>query len=347
MRVETLPRGPAYRITTSDRRLQAHLQAHPFLAGPNEEMNLAGLALLRRGPIAREPKHPAEVFTLESGDLPPPAKTLSAARRLCGLFGNTDPDALIDDFYWKVACADVMPRKVLAFGCGSGDELVLLRAAFPAAEIHAVDWGSGPSLERLRAADVAFRQGHLDDLLGSGDGFDLIFSNHTVEHLYDPAAALARLGDALAKHGVLVSSLPLDGSPDDAFSGALAGWARNPSTASHLEMGWLDPGHPWKSNAADLVETLNEAGFPQVRLYQRADSLVRGKPFDEAGLRAFRRRYGILNRVTVKPLHAVAKPLAGMRPARRVLVGAETRVPWGDNRFKNAQSREIAFVARR
>jgi SAM-dependent methyltransferase len=346
VRTETQPAADAYLITSNDVVLQAYLQTYPFLTGPDEELNGRGLALLRAGPSLRRPTLDVSVNLLEQNDFPPSSDAEARVRKLCAAAALRKCDALLDDYHWKLAVADAKPDKVLSFGCGDGHELIMLRAMFPMARIEALDWTAKVSATLLSAADVSFRKADLIGTLDEPERYDLIFSNHTVEHFYEPDRLLRKLRARLSANGVLVCSMPLDGCPDDTFRRSLALWAATPSAVGHLDAAWIDPGHPWKANASDVAETLKTAGFSSVQIFQRAFNVPRGKRLDEHALHRFRRRMALLHALTIKPVCALCGPFASNRRIRRAIFGAMARLPWGNAKLKNAQSREIVFVAR-
>lgn len=325
--------------------LQAYLQTYPFLTGPDEELNGRGLALLRAGPSVRRPALDATVNLLEPNDFPPSSCAMESVRKLCAAAALRKCDALLDDYHWKIAVADAKPDKVLSFGCGDGHELIVLRAMFPMAKIEALDWTAKVSARLLSAANVSFRKADLIGTLDEPERYDLIFSNHSVEHFYDPDTLLRKLRARLSSNGVLVCSMPLDGSADDIFRRSLARWAATPSTVGHLDATWIDPGHPWKANAPDVVDTLKRAGFSSVQIFQREFNIPRGQRLDERALHRFRRRMGLLHALTIKPFCALCGSFARERWVRRVVVGAAARLPCGSGKLKNAQSPEITFVA--
>ena len=346
LRTEAQSAADAYLICTNDLALQAYLQTYPNLTGPDEALNRQGLALLRAGPAIRRPKANVQVNLLDREDFSATETAKRIVLDLCMAAQIDEPDALIDDFHWKIAVAQALPDRILSFGCGEGDELLMLRTLFPTAQIKAIDWSAKVSSKLLAATQVSFQKLNLITALSSEERYDLIFSNHTLEHFYDPDEILGKLRAMLTPGGALVCAMPLDGSPDDVFRGPLSRWAAAPARIRPLDAPWLDAGHPWKANAADVYDTLKRAGFGDVQIYQRASNIPRGRRFNEQELRRYRRRFGRLYDLTLRPFNAAMGSLGDVLLIRRAVLGLEAKLPWGGAQVKNSQTREIAFVAR-
>lgn len=83
-----------------------------------------------------------------------------------------------------------------------------------------MDYQDQIPVARKRAFSVRFFQGDLNTLIRSfGQEFDLISSNHTLEHLYTPNEILTTLADLLQPHGALISTIPIDGMEGSPFLG--------------------------------------------------------------------------------------------------------------------------------
>ena len=209
----------------------------------------------------------------------------------------------------------------------------------------AVDWERAVKPEFLSLAGVDFVEADLTRDLPLSDRFDMIFSNHTLEHFSDPDAIISRLRGLLRPGGWLVSGLPLDGDQDDVFRPHLERWVANPERTRWTDASWLDPGHPWKTNAADVSDTLVRAGFAEVRLYQRQSHLTRGLPFDAPALSRYRSTRSALCAPWRALMTLSGSFTASNRIARKCLLGADFRASWGANRLKNSQSAELTFAA--
>jgi SAM-dependent methyltransferase len=168
-----------------------------------------------------------------------------------------------------------MQKNVLVIGCGKGEELLFLCAVLTQARITALDYRDELSPALKQATGVRLIVGNMNEILPRlGQEFDLICSNHTLEHLYKPAETLAKLVSVLRPEGALISTLPMDGMSSNRFLTDVRKVVDRKN--SHpLDVVYLDAGHPWKTNPVDLVATLLEAGFESPRLYQREQHLSR------------------------------------------------------------------------
>lgn len=340
MRSEVRNPEEAYLLRCDNQDLRKYMQSNTLLTGPDEETNRAVLALMRSGPEIRVPASATEVRLLEEGD--ERHEFYGALEALCRKLGR-DVDETRGNFGWKLGLVESLnPERVLSVGCGDGDELLALRAVFPNAAIDAVDWGGGPPRELLETAGASYNQ--QDITAGVASRYDLIFSSHVLEHLYDPDRALAGFRALLKPGGTMVSALPMDGEADHVMRARLRDWAQSPGTVSRLDAGWLDAGHPWKTNPPDLSETLQRAGFASVSLYARAYALSRDRAMNAAELDRARSDGG-RNNAILRGLKRLAFPFEGIRALRRVLLGIDSRLWFGDNRLKNLTSREVTFVA--
>lgn len=97
------------------------------------------------------------------------------------------------------------PRRILDFGCGSGDLTPQLRAVFPEAEVVGTDASHvALSIARRAVPEVTFTP--------EPDGaFDLIFSHHVLEHVDDLDETARLLRAWLAPGGRMVHMLPCYG----------------------------------------------------------------------------------------------------------------------------------------
>jgi SAM-dependent methyltransferase len=104
------------------------------------------------------------------------------------------------------------PLRVLDAGCGRGVGLLGEATVQPDVEYLGIDLNRralDEVRERVRASGLAnVRVAEVDLVTLAGldvpnGGFDVIRSSGVIHHLDDPTAALARLGDVLAPHGVL------------------------------------------------------------------------------------------------------------------------------------------------
>lgn len=100
-------------------------------------------------------------------------------------------------------------RTILDAGCGNGE--FLLRMARAGWEVHGLE--PDPVASRVaRAAGVPVTVATLEDAALPAGSFDVITMNHVIEHLHDPAAALANIHRTLVTDGLLWIATPNLGS---------------------------------------------------------------------------------------------------------------------------------------
>jgi 2-polyprenyl-3-methyl-5-hydroxy-6-metoxy-1,4-benzoquinol methylase len=170
-----------------------------------------------------------------------------------------------------------------------------------------------------------------------GSRFDLIFSNHVIEHFYDPDEQISELCSLLKPGGRFTAGVPLDAYP---FSDLLAARSRDPQSTNALDMDWLDLRHPWKTNEADLARTLRGAGMGSVVLFRRTHHANNSKCEDDLSLEGCTQRERRARRIeslTVQPWIGAMKLLFGRNPPRRLarlVFGVNRRLWFGRYRLK-------------
>ena len=342
---------PGLQIDVADADLQAYLQRYPFASGPDGAMNQRG----REAAAAIRLRGAGALFAVT---LLQPVETLLGGEeeaRLQGLLERVGMDAEAqrrhrDDFGWEASLVPDSARNVLILGVGDGVELLFLRAVLPAARLTALDYVDALLPGIAAATGVTLITGDMHaHLRGLPREYDLVFSNHTLEHMYAPDATLATLAGLLVPGGHIVSTLPLMGEPGSPFLDRVRAFAgQSERRAIHpVDAVFFDLGHPWKTNPADIAATLARAGFSGVRVYQRAGHA--GRPMAAtADELAHRRRTAILlYRVFLAPLRRVARWLTPLAPGQipRLLFALERRLPFGVNNTMNRLSEEACFVA--
>lgn len=345
-------------IDVTDPEMQAYLQRYPF-AGPDVAMNRRGRAALASGlrwRAAREagPVEPI-VLSPRQAALPPEeeARVLSLMQRI-GLSAEQQRMHL-EDFAWE---ANMTPRSashVLVIGCGDGVELLFLRAVLPNARIKALDYYKSllPGLEE--AVGVDFEAGDVGRLLPTLQReYDLLYSNHTMEHLYSPDTTLALLAGLLVPGATMISAMPavgMEGMPYlEQVQAYLARREKNPEAAiGPLDAVYFDTGHPWKTTPDDLTATLERAGVKDVKVYQREGHWSRPLAMSAEEFRSRRERMVALNRWILGPLRRLVgalTPAAFGDAVARYVFALERRLPFGTNRVMNLFSEELLFVGR-
>ena len=159
--------------------------------------------------------------------------------------------------------------RVLEAGCGIGAQTVILAKGSPGARITSVDLSASSlaiAAERVKASgasNVEFRQADILDLPFDEGSFDHVFVCFVLEHLPDPALALASLRRVLAPGGTITV---IEGDHGSAFfhpDSRAAGRAISCLVALQREMG---------GNALigrELYPLLTGAGFRDVRVSPR------------------------------------------------------------------------------
>ncbi len=302
----------AFLIRLTDPKHQEYVQKNPVLRGPdvalNRELRQAWYTSLE----VRKP--PPAPYVHESIDGPLDQiideRDWRAVLDTCGRLGLSEAEArgLVLGWGWKAARAPRNARRILSVGCGGGHELVVLRALFPEAEIWGVDYTVTVPSEwnpALRLSDL--HTGHIEEYLAShSQRFDLVFSNHTLEHLSAPDRTLRLMREALVPGGACVSALPLEGHEANPFYDDFLAVAEGRKKADmQLDLEFINPGHAWKTNHDDLAATLHAAGFRDIRMFTRANypsNYHRDAPMHASQFRRRKIVGKLIERVTLHPL---------------------------------------------
>lgn len=267
----------AYEIRVLDPELQEYLQKHPFTGGPDGRKNAAGREAIVKNLRRRQPGESTEITLLAPGQTDLRAEEIQRVKDSFRSLQLSDArqGALMNDFAWEANLVPRTAKNILVIGCGDGMELVFLRAVLPQAKITAIDYHDGVAPEVKRIVELAFHQGDMNQILATlPPGYDLITSNHTVEHLFTPDETIQSLFRLLAPGGSLISTLPLEGIPGNFHRDRIERICAS-KKAHPLDMQYLNVGHPWKTNPADLNRTMRATGFSEVKIYQRAQHLSR------------------------------------------------------------------------
>lgn len=352
--IAIMPRGIQVHITDPD--LQSYLQGGP---SPFPLRHTAKIA--RRATAAHITYRPAgdavETIALSPSRTSLPAEELARAKTLMSRIGCNSKwqREHIDDFGWEVNIAPRTARNVLVIGCGCGLEMVFLRAVLPEAHFTAIDYKKCflPGLEEI-VGGITFLEGDINALLRKlNREYDLFYSNHTIEHLYDPDTTLGLIARLVIPGGTMVSCLPaisMEGTPClDQVRKFMEKKEANPEQQIHpMDLVYFDPGHAWKTNPGDLVATLNRAGVSHVTIYQREDHWSRAYRGNRGKYLRERRRMVRLNRWIFAPLRGLIKlfPVSVGEKMYRYVYALERRLPFGTNRVINCFSEELLFVAK-
>jgi SAM-dependent methyltransferase len=165
--------------------------------------------------------------------------------------------------------AELPPGTLLDVGCGRGD----LGAAFARRRWRVS--GVDPSAEACavaRGRGVDARPGTLESVDFAAGSFDAAVMSHSLEHLPDPRADLARIHRALRPGGLILVSVP-----------NFASWQRDRFGSSwfHLDL----PRHRTHFTPHSLGHALSSAGFEVISLHGAGDggSLLASLQYAAAG----------------------------------------------------------------
>jgi len=342
----------AFQMPIEDGAMQAYLQGHPFAMGPDAAMDERCKDAIRRE-FGRRPvgSDDGSTVRLKPDEALLNAEALERVKELMDRAGISVKarDGMINDFGWEAERVPRGSKELLVLGCGDGVELMFLRAVLPEVRITAVDYYDNVKPALKEAVGLTFFGGDINKILdGLEPKYDLVFSNHTLEHLYTPDKMLAKIFGLLVAGGALVSTLPMDAMPGGAHAGKLAAIAGSGGEIHPLDYVYLDAGHPWKTNPADLRATFQRAGFAKVELFQRAEHLSRYVAATEKEFRAGLERGLRWNAAvfgTIRGLLKAVYPRSAPRGVVRLILAADRRVWFGVNTLKNKYSQEACVRA--
>ena len=341
----------AIRMHVKDTALHGYIQTFPFLTGPDEDANRRALEALRAGTQVIRRSGAPVVSRLAHAAMALPQAQADAACALLRSVGLAEPaiENALHDFGWRLRAVPMNCRSVLCLGSGTGEELAFLRARAPAARIVVMDFVGKVWPGLLEAVGAQFIQCNMVTELGlHAPRYDLVFSNHTLEHMFDPDTVLWRIHQRLEPGGMLVSGLPLDADMATPLLGWVIARCEQPGSLNLVDIGLLDAGHPWKTNATDLRQTLQEAGFSEITITQRDDVPFRTALHERSGPWFLQQLAAAGNTATFDLLRRLLRTLFPGGPpllVRRVLVGLERQVPFGANRLKNRYAPDVVFTA--
>jgi len=340
--------SPAILIKFTNPKLQRYLQHYPFASGPDEAINrhclneLATVIQIRPVEACSSPPREGEVM------IPPVWKERCSQLYKRLNRKQQEIPGLFADYGWRINRIPPSAQRILSIGCAGGSELVVIRSAFPDAIIEAMDWECtiSPADQSVLGVRVEINN-FIEPLASESRQYDAIFSNHVIEHLYNPDDTLGSLRQWLVPGGVLVSALPMDGDPDCPFVDSMLKLVARTESLSPLDLDCIDLGHPWKTNLSDLYHTLVQAGFEGVEFYQRFDHISRPRSGTRKSHRLYLTRGKRWHAIFLSPLRTLLRLVPGSpRWIRRLLFAVECRVWFGHNSLKNSLAPEVLFVAR-
>lgn len=160
---------------------------------------------------------------------------------------NSDAFKLRQHFEALDAEAGLRGKRILDYGCGTGNFMAVAREAGAA-------FVAGIELNRNARDDAKLKGFHVAESTEgfAGEQFDLIYLNDVIEHLRDPVATCRKLRDLLSPGGaIFLATINIDGLK-----------------ARLLRSRWdmvQDPTHLYFFNAASLSALLRRAGFENPR----------------------------------------------------------------------------------
>lgn len=92
---------------------------------------------------------------------------------------------------------------LLDIGSGRGDIFLILREEFPKARFHSVDLAFNVPHD-----DIEHFRGAIEDADFKGKTFDVITSQHNLEHVYDPKLYLSKASELLKEDGFIFIATP-------------------------------------------------------------------------------------------------------------------------------------------
>lgn len=341
--------GHAFNIRLQDSSVHAYAQKYCFLNGPNPTLNRTLLQAVLQSRVELPEESDADRIDFTS--LPAQrqiAREFEAELRVPPELGLSPAivKAWIENLGWKVRAIPRSAKRVVVLGSATCREALLIRQHLPDAEIVCTDFVDSrlPNVER--ALGVDFVLGDFHELLdASAESVDCVFSNHVMEHLFDPDRTLMAIKRALRPGGCMVAALPLDGQAQTPFSDALSRDLFHP-----LDLCTVDVAHAWKTNVSAMSTSLRAAGFAQLAFSGRDQHYsVSERVFPRRSAFERRTRLGLfLNRAVFGAARGLLKRVFPEEVPPLILksvFGIEHRVWFGSNRLKNECSIECLVRA--
>jgi SAM-dependent methyltransferase len=172
--------------------------------------------------------------------------------------GYPTKDGLLAQAFWRFSSALLqnlflfhLPylgsnKKLLEIGCGSG--LNLRWAREHGWDVYGLELSERAVQEAHRQGFTNVRYANIEDAEFPNDSFDAVLVNHTLEHLYTPAAAIQRSYEILRPGGILLVTVPKFDS-----------WPRHVSGKFWTQLDL--PRHLYHFTQPVLVKLIEGAGF--------------------------------------------------------------------------------------
>ena len=344
----------AFLVHLEDRAQQKHIQRNPFLLGELALSKELRDTWVHHFEIRRPEKTPysQQVINRPLNNLVSD-EDRAAIVETCASVGLDEAAAfsMITTWGWKIAQAPRHAKRILSIGSSTGTEMLLLRALFPHAELQGVDYDlSIPAKWRATLKFGDLREQHLEEYLAARPkSFDLIFSNHTLEHLSTPDQTLRLVRAALKTGGTLVSALPLEGDTSNPFHSDLLAIAEGRREFDpQFDIEFLTPSHAWKTNREDLAATLSASGFTDIQIIARANFPSNNSSLHVSQFRRQRSVGKLLERVTLQAIRRslrIAYPGEVPYQVARVYYALANRCWFSRMRMLLNLTHEVVFVA--
>lgn len=339
-------------IKVTDPKLRAYMQQYPFLTGPDEALNLRSFEAVKENIHIKIDEELAGIYQMPHKEFDMDASISAAALEILNSVGLSKSAAknAEHDFAWRIWGLPYEATSILCIGIGEGHELAFLKAKAPKAKIVAIEYIDKVLPGLLDLTGTEMRCGDMVSLLSSAtEKFDVIFSNHTLEHLYDPEVVINLMIKRLSSNGVFIAGMPLDGQKNGILYHDVLEICKTPKNLHLLDMGLLDAGHPWKTNSNGLTVCLMRAGLRDVKIYQRQDVPNRTK----RGIRSPNNFNAIFHEGIYKLIFGTYKMVMKMiwpknspLSIRKIQFAIERRLPFGANRLRGRCAPDIVVVGK-
>jgi len=328
----------SYLFKFSDTRDHRYCQRYPFLSGDDYDRNRRILAQLPGILLKRcEPSSIRSCREVDWEDFQPESLPAQPGLR---------EKKFAQDFAWKFGALPEAADNILVLGPGESAELALMRKKYPRARIKAIDW-SDRSRAQAEELNIRFWQGDVLEGIEHDPDYDLVFSNHVLEHQVDPDLFIARLAEHTAPGGFSVHALPLDGSREFRLLAHTVRTLANPKLSLWFGKNY-NLGHPWKACPRDLRETFPARGFSRAEVYLRREhpsTFVAGDL--EAFIRTAEKKCALHDIFVFSVYRFLAQVRPLPRRGNKYLFALEEKLAIGNNNIQKKYSPEALVVARK
>lgn len=163
--------------------------------------------------------------------------------------------------------------RVLDVGCGTGGNLATLQGQ--GWEVYGIEISERGAAEARKRVGNGVHTGTLETAPFEKKFFDVVFMNHSLEHLFSPTDALHRVNQLLTLDGMVVIAVP---NVDSVEARLFGRWWFN----------WDPPRHLYHFERRTLTRLLERAGFRVLRWRSAVGSLF----FMQSLERIWRQRFG-------------------------------------------------------